>query len=188
MSYGHCIKRDYAGNHAGFGVGAVFLFIGLVSLVMRNAGNLFFGLYSWGYWMFIPAFFILIGAISQISRDRRIRQDVAAVLRQGGQSRYSLDEIADEAGVRQQCLPRVLMDLRDLGWIAYNYDATADEIVVSEQIVHQQPTVYKQLPSQNELVTVQAVQKKYHFCMYCGQMLEDTTEKKFCPNCGAVVP
>jgi len=32
------------------------------------------------------------------------------------------------------------------------------------------------------------VQKKYHFCMYCGQMLEDTTEKKFCPNCGALVP
>lgn len=188
MSCGHYIKRDYAGNHAGFGVGAVFLFIGLMSLVMRNTGIQFFGLYSWGYWLFIPAFFILIGAISHISRDRSIRQDVAAVIQQGGRSRYTLDEIAAEAGVRRHCLLRVLMDLRDLGWITYNYDATTREIVIGKQIMHQQSAVYYPIPSQNELVTMQVVQKKYHFCINCGQMLEDTAEKKYCPNCGALVP
>ena len=181
MSCGHCMRRDYAGNLAGFGVGTVFLFIGLVSLVMRNASIHFFGLYSWGYWLFVPAFFILIGSISQVSMDRRIRQDVVNVIRQGGGRTYTIDEIAIEAGVRPHCVPRVLMDLRDLGCISYTHDTRTGKIVVGEQAFYQQPTQYQPAIAQTS-------QKKYHFCMYCGLMLEETTGKRYCPNCGSLVP
>ena len=136
-------KRDYAGNHAGFGVGAVFVFIGLVSLVMRNAGMQIFGLYAWGHWLFIPAFFIIIGSIAQVSTDKCIRQDVASMLAQGGYRKYTLDQISIEANVKHHCVLRVLMDLRDLGMITYTCDAQSGEIVVGDQMIYPQAAVYQ---------------------------------------------
>jgi len=181
MSCGYCMQREYAGHRGGFGVAAVFLFIGLISLVMRNAGIQFFGLYAWGYWLFVPAFFIMIGSISQVSMDRRIRQDVASLIRQGGSRVYTIDEIAIEAGVRRHCVPRVLMDLRDLGLIAYTQDARTGEIAMGGQAVYQQAANFQP-------VVAQVIQKRYHFCMNCGQKLEEASGKKYCPNCGSLVP
>jgi len=181
-------KRDYAGNHAGFGVGAVFMFIGLVSLVMQNAGIQIFGLYAWGHWLFIPAFFILIGSTAQVPIDKRIRQDVTSLLAQGGNRKYTLDEIAIEANVKYHCVLRVLMDLRDLGIITYTYDARSGEIMAGNQAIYPQVTVYQPVSRRMEPVPTQFVQKKYHFCTNCGQMLEDITEKKYCPACGSLLP
>ncbi len=191
-SFMHCqncyTKRDYSGNHAGFGVGAVFVFVGLISLVMRNLGISYFGLASWGYWLFIPAFFIIIGSIAQIGTDKRIREDVASLLKQGGSHTFTIDEISREANVKRHFVLRVLMDLRDLGLINYTYYGASSNFIVGDQCGYQQVAVQQPGCQKNEPIVSQVVQVKYHYCPNCGQAIEDTPDKKYCANCGSLVP
>jgi len=181
----HYMKREYAGNHAAFGTGIVFLLVATISLILRTINFDFISLSSWGFWFFVPAFFILIGAVGQLSTDKRIRRDVEATMRQRGSGRFPLDEIAAEAGVKRRFLLRVLMDLRNMGRITYRYDGQTGEIIVGEQITYQQAPEYQPLPSRNEPVPLPAVQNERRYCIYCGQLFEPNTEIKYCPNCGS---
>lgn len=183
----HYVKREYAGNHAAFGTGVMFLFIGTISLILRTMNVDFIGLSSWGFWLFIPAFFILIGAVGQLSTDRRIRQDVEAAMRQRGSGRFLLDEIAADAGVKRRFLLRVLMDLRTMGHLTYRYDDQTGEIIVGEQVLYQQAPEYLPLSNRKEPATIQAVQKERLYCIFCGQIFEPNIEIKYCPNCGSQI-
>ena len=181
----HYMKREYAGNHATFGTGVMFLLVATISLILRTLSVDFISLASWGFWLFVPAFFILIGAVSQLSTDRRIRQDVETSMRQRGSGRFPLDEIAAESGVKRRFLLRVLMDLRNMGRITYRYDAQTGEIITGEQVTYQQSPEFKPIQSRNEPVAEEMIQKGRHFCIFCGQIFEPNTEVKYCPNCGS---
>jgi hypothetical protein len=176
-------KNEYVGNYAAFGTGAVFLIVGMVSLVMRATNFNFIDLAGWGFWLFIPAFFILLSAVSQYLTDRRVRKDVEMVINERGPGRYKLDEIAVEAGVKRKFLLRVLMDLRASRRIKYMYDNQTGEIIIGEQIQYEQSPEYQPLARGNQFV--QAVPQDSSFCVFCGQKLEQNSEVKFCPNCGS---
>jgi hypothetical protein len=182
------MKREYAGNHAAFGTGVMFLLVATISLIFRTGNIDFIGLSSWGFWLFIPAFFILVGAVGQVSTDNRIRKDVEAAMQQRGSGRFPLDEIAAEAGVKRRFLLRVLMDLRNMGRIKYRYDGQTGEIIVGEQVMYQQAPEFKTIPGRSELAAEKIIQTERHFCIFCGQIFEPNTEVKYCPNCGSQLP
>nr|MDO8114610.1 zinc ribbon domain-containing protein [Candidatus Sigynarchaeota archaeon] len=186
MSDRHYEKREYAGNYAAFGTGFVFLFVGIMSLVMRAFNFDLIGLSGWGFWLFIPAFFILLGAVSQLYTDKKVRQDVQIVLQDRGNGRFKLDEIAAEAGVKRKFLLRVLMDLRAAGRVKYKYDGQTGEIIIGEEVKYEQAPEYQPMAKGGQ--AVQAVPKEKKFCIFCGQQLEQNPGVKFCPNCGSQLP
>ncbi len=59
----HKIKKErrYQGRSeylGAFGVAGVFTFVGILSIIFNFVPFDFIGLSGWGYWLFIPAFFI----------------------------------------------------------------------------------------------------------------------------------
>lgn len=183
------VKSDLA-------TGTVFLFVGVLSIVMNAASIDFIGLRFWGAFLFIPAFFIMLDGISKFSRGKAIRNDVLMVIKSRGSGRYTIDEIAADAGVKRKHLLRVLFDLRSEGQILYRYDSHTGEIILGEGHAYEQAPGY--VPQGNAAVpaasqepaTIQAqpqaeapaaVDRK--FCVFCGQKLD--AGARYCPNCGS---
>lgn len=177
-------KREYEGTNSSLGCGLVFLGVGIVSLVFSSAGITFLSLNTWGYWLFIPAFFILIGAVSSKSTDKRVRRDVLAVVQTRKTGRFSVDEIAADAGVKRSHLLRVLMDLRGEGLVSYKYDSQTGEIILGEGVQYQQAPGFEPAKKGEQPVPQAASERKY--CIFCGQMLD--ASPRFCPNCGSQLP
>ncbi len=177
-------KREYVGTNSSLGCGMVFVGVGIVSLVFSSLGIDFLGLRSWGYWLFIPAFFMLIGTVGSKSTDKRVRRDVLAVVQARKAGRFSLDEIAADAGVKRSHLLRVLMDLRGEGLVSYKYDSQTGEIILGEGVQYQQAPGFE-LAKKGEQPTPQAASER-KYCIFCGQMLD--ASPRFCPNCGSQLP
>ncbi|MHA2309673.1 MAG: zinc ribbon domain-containing protein [Candidatus Heimdallarchaeaceae archaeon] len=83
-------KKQYTGNWSAFGTGAVFALVGIIGIILRVTGTDFIGLASWGYYMFIPAFFIILGGISGLLTDRRLN------LRNEGLIKYKYESTSGE--------------------------------------------------------------------------------------------
>lgn len=163
-------------------MGIVFCFVGIIALVLNTLKIEFLGLYTWGYYLFIPAFFILLGAVGQFSTDKRIKKDVLAAIQDRANGSYSLDEVAAEAGVKRKDLLRVLVDLRAEGLIKYRYDSATGEIIVGEQIKYEPAPEFKPLPKRSPPPAPEELSEK-NFCLFCGHKLREGA--KFCPNCGS---
>lgn len=181
----HYVKREYEGTNSSLGCGLVFLGVGIVSLVFSSLSITFLSLNSWGYWLFIPAFFMLVGSVSNKSTDKRIRRDVLAVVQSRKTGRFTIDEIAADAGVKRSHLLRVLMDLRAEGLISYKYDSQTGEIILGEGIQYQQAPGFEPAKKGEQASIQVGIDHKY--CIFCGQMLE-SQQVKFCPNCGSQLP
>ncbi len=179
-------KREYVGTNSSLGCGLVFLGVGILSLVFSSVGITFISLNSWGYWLFIPAFFMLIGAVGSKSTDKHVRRDVLAVVQTRKTGRFSLDEIAADAGVKRSHLLRVLMDLRGEGLVSYKYDSQTGEIILGEGVQYQQAPGFEPV-KKGELSAPQAPSER-KYCIFCGQMLDANPQVKFCPNCGSQLP
>ncbi len=180
----HYSNRDYEGNVAStLTTGFVFLCFGLISLVLKNFGVDAWGFSYWGFWLLVPAFFILLGGVSQFTTEKRVRADVLLVVRQRGPGRYTLDEIAADAGVKRRHLLRVLGDLRAANQCTYRYDAQSGEIVMGEAVAYEPSPEYQPLPKRADTVETVAVQREKQYCVFCGQKIEPAT--RYCPNCGS---
>ena len=118
-------KKDYKGDFSAFGTAIVFAIFGIISLVLRYQFPAydFWGISNWGYWLFIPAFFIFIGAIGHVSTDRRMRNNVlAAVQKRTGA--VNVENLAAETGIKPKDLLRVLVDLRVQHSVKYRDSGT----------------------------------------------------------------
>jgi len=165
----------------------VFLGVGIVSLVFSSLRIDFLSLNTWGYLLFIPAFFMLIGAVSNKSTDKRVRRDVLVVVQARKVGKFSLDEIAADAGVKRSHLLRVLMDLRAEGLVSYKYDSQTGEIILGEGMQYQQAPGFEPAKKGEPIAPQTAEERKY--CIFCGQILDSANSHvKFCPNCGSQLP
>ena len=180
----HYRKKDYESDVLGsFITGLIFLSFGILSLVFKQYNIDFIGLSSWGIWLFIPAFFIMLGSVSQLRTNKRLKKDAVLVLNQRGAGRYTLDEIAADIGVRRRHLLALLVDLRSEGKISYKYDDQTGEIILGEMIVYEQAPDYQPLPKRSPPEEKVELQKEKNYCIFCGQRLEPGMQ--FCPNCGS---
>ncbi len=174
-------ERDYKGDYGSFGTAAIFFLIGVLSLIFANVGITFLGLYSWGYWLFVPAFFIFISAIRHLYSDRRMRDDVLAAILSTTVSSIKLDSLAIETGIRPNTLLRILIDLRRQGHIKYHYDSESGDIIIGESIEYQRSPDFIAPVSKAEQVFES--KKELPYCPFCGQKTPPSVQ--FCANCGS---
>jgi hypothetical protein len=166
-----------------FGTGLVFLFVAIMSLVFRAINFDLIGLSSWGYWLFIPAFFITIGGFTQINTNIQFQKAVrVAILDRGNQGAHKLEDIALEVGIKPKVVLRVLIDLRQKGVISYRFNSETGEIVLGENVVYVPVDNYV-APPKNLAEPLSTEGKSY--CVYCGQQLRKGS--LFCENCGSKI-
>ncbi|MFX1568416.1 MAG: zinc ribbon domain-containing protein [Promethearchaeota archaeon] len=174
-------KESYEAAIGTFATGIVFLFVGILSLFFRTFGIPFIGLAWWGYWLFIPAFFIFIGGFEQLYRNYKYKQVVKnAIAQRNFQGTYKLEHIALEIGMKPSILLRVLVDLRNQGYLKYSFDADSGQIILGQPIKYTPATEYVAPPKKiDEPLSTEGK----NFCVYCGQKIE--SGGNFCPNCGS---
>ena len=141
------------------------------------------GLSSWGYWFFIPAFFITIGGFQQIYTNIQFQKAVrVAILDRSNQGAHKLEDIALEVGLKPKDVLRVLIDLRQKGVISYRFNSETGEIILGENIVYAPVDNYI-APPKNLAEPLSTEGKSY--CVYCGQDLREGAV--FCENCGSKI-
>ena len=119
----------------------------------------FIGLRHWGYWMFIPAFFIYIGAFTIYFKNKRLKNTVLGAIKSYQDDRVSIDDLSSETLITKNNILRILMDLRAENKVKYRYDSQNGDIILGN---------------------ASKIEKK--------EKTEDKTEKKlFCPYCRAPV-
>lgn len=174
-------KESYETAIGTLATAIVFLFVAILSLFFRTYNIEFIGLASWGFWLFIPAFFIFIGGFQQLYRNMKYKQVVKNALAQRNfQGTHKLEHIALEIGMKPKDILRVLVDLRNKGIIKYSFDAESGQINLGQPIIYSPANEYiapvKKLDS-----PLPSGGKSY--CVYCGHNVEG--KGSFCPNCGS---
>ena len=139
------------------------------------------GLKRWGFWLFIPAFFIFIGGFEQLYRNIKYQQVVKnAIAQRNFQGTHKLEHIALEIGMRPRDILRVLLDLRRKGIVQYSFNAETGEIILGKTITYAPATEY--VPPPKKLDAPLPMEGK-SYCVYCGHNVEG--KGNFCQNCGS---
>jgi hypothetical protein len=174
-------KESYEAAIGTLATGCVFLFVAILSLVLRALNVDFIGLSGWGYWLFIPAFFIFIGGFNQLYRNSKYKRIVKnALIQRNFQGTYKLEHIALEIGMKPSILLRVLLDLRNEGVVKYSFDPETGQIILGQPIKYTQASEY--IPPPKKIEEPLETEGK-NYCVYCGYKLESIGN--FCPNCGS---
>ena len=177
----HYTKKQYTGNWSAIGTAAVFAFVGILAIIFHYTNIDFIGLRWWGYYMFIPAFFIFIGGISGILTDRRLRQTVLVTAQSKGNSSVNLEALSTETNIRANDILRILLDLRNEGQVKYKYDTTSGEVVFGETVSYQQAPQFEGAMTKRQAAEVDVTETAY--CPYCGH--KPPAGAQFCENCGS---
>ncbi|HUY00088.1 MAG TPA: zinc-ribbon domain-containing protein [Candidatus Deferrimicrobium sp.] len=165
-------SSDYLGA---FGLASVFTFVGILAIFFLIFHIDFIGLRTWGYYLFIPAFFIWIGGISSYFRQKRLRAEVLAVLENYQSGPLNIENLAEELMMERPSLLRLLIDLRVERLIKFRIDSKSGELIIGESFTP--PTVETNIPSMPPINTI--------FCPQCGVRI--SAESMFCPNCGSSI-
>lgn len=176
-------KEKYESTYGSFFCGAAFLIVAIVSLVLLTLENPFLGLSSWGYWLFIPAFFILFfGGFQQLYTNMKFKRAVKNALLDRGQDTVKLEDLALEVGIKPNDVLRVLVDLRSSGQINYKFNSQTGEIILGEKVQY--------TPAENYVAPPKNLHEPLptegrNFCVYCGHKLREGAS--FCENCGSSI-
>jgi hypothetical protein len=177
-------KEKYESTIGAFFCGGAFLFVAILSLVLLTLKINFIGLSSWGYWLFIPAFFIIFfGGFQQIYTNMKFKNTVRnALLDRGGEGTIKLEDLALEVGIKPRDILRILVDLRAKGSINYKFNQETGEIILGEKVQYSPSENYTAPPKNLEspLET-----EGRNFCVYCGQKIREGA--RYCENCGSAL-
>ncbi|TFG11548.1 MAG: zinc ribbon domain-containing protein [Promethearchaeota archaeon] len=174
-------KQKYEAAIGTFATGIVFLFVAILSLVLRYFPAFdFIGLSYWGVWLFIPAFFIFIGGFSQLYTNNKFKKAVKnAILDRGNQSTFNLEDLALEVGIKPKDVLRVLVDLRSKGEIKYRFNSDTGEIVLGEEVSY---TPVENFQAPKKLDSALPSEGK-NYCVYCGNKIREGSQ--YCAFCGS---
>jgi len=174
-------KKNYIGNLSNFSTAIVFTIVGIVALVLRHYNIQFIGLAYWGFYLFIPAFFMFIGGFSALYWDKRMRDSVySSTLNRKG--RVKLESFAQEVGIKPNNILRILLDLRTRRGIHYSYDGDTGEIIFGEEVKYDKSTEFE-TPLSKKQAEVIFTGGEVNFCPYCGH--KSPAGSKFCESCGS---
>ncbi|MHA2325789.1 MAG: zinc ribbon domain-containing protein [Promethearchaeota archaeon] len=174
-------KESYEAAIGTFATAIVFLFVAILSLFFRAFNIEFIGLASWGFWLFIPAFFIFIGGFQQLYRNYKYQQVVKnALIQRNYEGEHKLEHIALEIGMKPKDILRVLVDLRNKGLVQYSFSPETGKIILGKGITYSPANEYI---APTKKLDAPLPTKGKNFCVYCGHQVE--TSGVFCPNCGS---
>ena len=176
-------KKKYEAAIETLGLGFVFLFVAILSLFFLAFNVDFINLKSWGIFLFIPAFFIILVGVQQYYTNNKFQKAIkVAILDRGNQGTHKLEDIALEVGIKPKDVLRVLIDLRQKGIVSYRFNSETGEIILGEKVSYVRSEEYVVPPKKLEepLET-----KGKAFCVYCGHQLPK--EGNFCENCGSKI-
>lgn len=171
-------ERRYTGRSeylGAFGLAGVFTFVGIVSIIFNLIALDFIGIRSWGYWMFIPAFFIWIGGISAYLKQKRLRAEVLSILDNYPPGPISIDTLTQEAMMERPSLMQLFLDLRVDRLIKFRIDSKSGDLILGESYI----------PPRRESAAVPSVPSEHMYCPHCGK--EIARDSIFCANCGSSV-
>lgn len=131
--------------------------------------------------MFIPAFFILLGGISGLLTDRRLKRAMLVTAQAKGNSSVKLEALSVETNIRTNDILRILLDLRNEGFIKYRYDTASGEIVFGESVSYQQAPEFTGPMTTRQASTQDLTSSTY--CPYCGH--KPPVGAQFCESCGS---
>lgn len=178
-------KKKYEAAIETLGVGLVFLFVAVLSLFFRWFNVDFIGLSYWGYWLFIPAFFIILGGFQQYYTNNKFQKSIkVAILDRGNQGTHKLEDISLEVGIKPKDVLQVLIDLRQKGIVSYRFNSDTGEIILGEKVAYVKSEEYVVPPKK---LAEPLETKGKAFCVYCGHSLEREKEGNFCENCGSKI-
>jgi hypothetical protein len=174
-------KQKYEAAIGTFATGIVFLFVAILSLVLRSFPQFdIIALSAWGYWLFIPAFFIFIGGFSQLYTNSKFKKAVKnALLDRGSQSTFNLEDLALEVGIKPKDVLRVLVDLRAKGQIKYRFNSDTGDIILGEDVSY---TPIANFEAPKKLESALPSEGK-NYCVYCGNKIREGS--KYCAFCGS---
>ena len=175
-------KGKYEAALGGFVVGLIFFGVAVVSSLMITFGyhDHFVSLDSWGFWMFIPGFFIIIAAFGQINTNRNYQKAVKnAILERGSSGSLKLEDLSLEVGIKPSDVLKVLVDLRNKGELRYRFNSSSGEILLGETITYSQSSEFTPPPK----TIKEPLPKGKAFCQYCGHNIDKGS--LFCENCGS---
>jgi len=176
-------KKKYEAAIETLGCGFVFLFVAILSLFFIAFNVNFIGLNSWGYWLFIPAFFIILGGVQQYYTNEKFQKSVrVAILDRGNQGTHKLEDIALEVGIKPRDVLKVLIALRQKGAISYRFNSETGEIILGEKVAYVKSEEFVVPPKQ---LAEPLETKGKGYCVYCGHELP--SKGNFCENCGSKI-
>jgi len=176
-------KKKYEAAIETLAVGLVFLFVAILSLFFRAFNFDFIGLSFWGIFLFIPAFFIMLGGVQQYYTNNKFQKSIkVALLDRGNQGTHKLEDIALEVGIKPKDVLQVLIDLRQKGIVSYRFNSDTGEIILGEKVAYVKSEDYVVPPKKLE-EPLETKGKTY--CVYCGYQLPK--EGNFCENCGSKI-
>ncbi|MFX1293233.1 MAG: zinc-ribbon domain-containing protein [Promethearchaeota archaeon] len=171
-------KRIYAGSSdylGAFGVASVFSFVGFLGLIFLLTDINFIGLKWWGYYLFIPAFFIWIGGIASYIRQSRLKREALAALDSYQDSTVNIETLMQDLMIDRPGLLRLLIDLRTDRQIKFKVDSKTGDIILGETFTP--PTLITDVAEESTAETI--------YCPQCG--IQMTANSLFCPNCGVSI-
>ena len=178
-------------------LGLIFIVWGAICFIWRTLpGSPFLA---------IAGVFIIYGGVIHYFRYIRLSNLVANIL--VSNPRISLRKIAEEAGLTEKRVKKILRFLKAEGRLKSTFDPTTGDLIVYEIDGHRtyeytnqaqpmQPTmprVQQPVPPSypsvskhhNAMPQQQGYNARYTICPYCGTIVPP--DAKFCPNCGATL-
>ncbi len=163
-------RSDYLGA---FGVAIAFTIVGILGVAFLVLDINFIGLKSWGYYLFIPAFFIWIGGFVSYFQQKQLEKEALAALDSYQSGTVTIETLMQDLMLKRDDLMRLLIELRTQGQIKFRIDSKSGDVIFGESFA---PPISQ--PSE-------PTPAKTMYCPQCGVKID--VQSTFCSNCGSPV-
>jgi len=165
LEYG---KKEYVTT---LGVAVVFTIIGVLSIVFGWLKILFLGLAWWGFWLFIPAFFLYIATAENYFKSKRAFQQVVNSIK--AYDDISLDKIAAELNIDYSDAKAIVIEAIGKGVIKGRIEASTGRLILEDK--------------SNASIDKVAESSESNFIAESKPSEKQIENIKLCPNCGSII-
>ncbi|MEM2109659.1 MAG: PCI domain-containing protein, partial [Candidatus Odinarchaeota archaeon] len=113
------------------GVAIVFTIIGVLSIVFGLLQILFLGLAWWGFWLFIPAFFLYIAAAESYFKSRRAFEQIVNSIK--AYDSVSLDKLSAELNMEYSDVKAIVIEAIGKGEIKGRIEASTGRLILEDK-------------------------------------------------------
>ncbi len=162
------------------GVAFVFTFIAILSIVFNSLRIMFLGLAWWGFWMFIPAFFLYIAAVEEYLKIKRAVEQVLSFIK-AYDGDVNLDKLSSELNLDYFDVKAIVADLISKEKIEARIEASTGELIFDKDINKNKVGLLNS-NSDSGIKSAEENMSNIIFCPHCKASINNSLV--FCPFCG----